>query len=222
MIVVDELVAKGGLRQAYETLPQSSHLIVDSILDIGRSSHVVRIADRSPMAAMNQMGQPRMALPTFVSFLASHSYKEGGPKLVWDTCSQRLVEPNVDKRKCAMGFPIGMTSIPSILEASRRQVLGQIMDLNYLTWIVSLGMVEQCWLRATSVVVTPLVSSLPTMTVEASAGGEESCAFHPWSTWDVLGEHVEVVAHAVGGVCCSSGVPLCDMEERVASPEVFA
>jgi hypothetical protein len=58
--------------------------------------------------------------------------------------------------------------------------------------------------------------------VEASVGGEESCTFHPWSTWDVLGEHVEVVAHAVRGVCCSSGVPLDDMEECVASPKVFA
>jgi hypothetical protein len=33
---------------------------------------------------------------------------------------------------------------------------------------------------------------------------------------------VEVVAHAVGGVCCSSGVPLGDMEKCVASPEVLA
>jgi hypothetical protein len=60
------------------------------------------------------------------------------------------------------------------------------------------------------------------VTVEASTGGEESYTFHPKSTWDVLGEHVEVVAHAVGGVCCSSGLPLGDMEERVASPEVLA
>jgi hypothetical protein len=48
------------------------------------------------------------------------------------------------------------------------------------------------------------------MTVEASTGGEENCTFHPWRTWDVLGEHVEVVAH-VGGVYCSNGVPLGDM-----------
>ncbi len=33
---------------------------------------------------------------------------------------------------------------------------------------------------------------------------------------------MEVVAHVVGGVCCSSGVPLGDMEERVASLEVLA
>jgi hypothetical protein len=96
------------------------------------------------------------------------------------------------------------------------------MDLNYLTWIVSLGMLEQGRLKTTSIVVTPLVNSLPTVTVEASARGKESCTFHPWSTWDVLGKHVEVVAHVVGGVCCYSGVPLGDMEERVASPKVFA
>ncbi len=60
------------------------------------------------------------------------------------------------------------------------------------------------------------------MTIEASVGGEESCTFHPWSTWDVLGEHVEVVAHAIGGVYWSNGVPLGEMEERVASLEVFA
>jgi hypothetical protein len=95
------------------------------------------------------------------------------------------------------------------------------MDLNYLTWIVSLGMAKQRRLRATSVVVTPLLNLLPTMTVEASNGGEESCTFHLWSTWDVLGEHVEVVAHVVGGVCCSSGVPMGDIEERVASPKVL-
>ncbi len=174
------------------------------------------------MAVLNRVGQPRMALPTFVSFPVSLAYREGGPGLVWDTCSQRLVEPNADERERAMGFPIGMTSVPSIFEASRQQALGQAMDLNYLTWIVSLGMAEQRRLKATSIIVTPLVSSLPTVTVEASTGGEENYTFHPWSTWDVLREHVEIVAHVVGKVCCCSGVPSGDMEECVASPKVFA
>jgi hypothetical protein len=96
------------------------------------------------------------------------------------------------------------------------------MDLNCLTWIVSLGMAKQRWLRATYVVVTPFMNSLPTVTIEASIGGEESCIFHPWNTWDVLGDHVEVMAHAVGRVCSSNGVPLGDMEERVASHKVLA
>ncbi len=216
------LLPREVLKWAYETMPQSSHFIVDSILDIGRRSQVVRVVDRSPMAVVNRMGKPRMALPTFVSFPTSHAYREGGPGLVWDTCSQRLLEPNADEREHVMGFPIGVTLIPSISEASRQQVLGQAMDLNCLTSIVSLGMAEQRRLRATSIIVTPLVSSLPTVTIEALTRGEESCTFHPWSTWDVLGEHVEVVVHVVGGVCCCSGVPLGDMEERVASPKVFA
>jgi len=119
-------------------------------------------------------------------------------------------------------FPTGVTSVPSISKASRQHVLGQVMDLNCLTWIVSLGMAEQHWLRTTSIVVTPLMSSLPIVMVEASTGGEKSCIFHLWSTWDMLGEHVEVVAHVVGGVYCSNGVPFGDMEERVASPKVLA
>ncbi len=100
-------------------------------------------------------------------------------------------------------------------------MLGQVINLNCLTWIISLGMAEQRRLRATSIVVTPFVNSLLTVTIEASTGGENNCTFHPWSTWDVLGEHVEVVAHHVGGVCCSNGVPLGDMEERVAFPKVL-
>jgi hypothetical protein len=65
-----------------------------------------------------------MSLSTFVSFPASHVYREGGPRLVWDTCSQQLVEPNADERECALGFSTGMTSVPSISEASCQQVLG--------------------------------------------------------------------------------------------------
>jgi hypothetical protein len=63
------------------------------------------------MAVVNQVGQPRMALPTFVSFPVSHVYKEGGFGLVWDTCLQRLVEPNIDERERAMGFPTRVTSL---------------------------------------------------------------------------------------------------------------
>jgi len=37
-----------------------------------------------------------------------------------------------------------------------------------------------------------------------------------------VGKACEVVAHVVGGVCCSSGVPLGDLEEHVASPKDFA
>jgi len=49
------LLPKEVLRRAYETVPQSSHLIVDNILDIGRRSQVVKVVDRSPMAVVNRV-----------------------------------------------------------------------------------------------------------------------------------------------------------------------
>lgn len=64
----------------------------------------MRVADQSPMAMMNQVGQPRMALSTFVSFPASHAYRVGGPRLLWDTCMHRLMEPNAHEHERAMGF----------------------------------------------------------------------------------------------------------------------
>jgi hypothetical protein len=50
------LLPKEVLKRAYETVPRSSHLIVDSILDIGRRSQVVKVVDRSPMAMVNRVG----------------------------------------------------------------------------------------------------------------------------------------------------------------------
>jgi hypothetical protein len=80
-------------------------------------------------------------------------------------------------------------------------------------------MVEQCSLRATFVIIIPLVNSMPTVTVKTLAGGEESCTFHPWSTWDVLGEHVEFKARLVaapilrrpirGGELWYTGICVC-------------
>ena len=57
--------------------------------------------------------------------------------------------------------------------------------------------------------------------MKVSAGGEESAMttfLHPWSTWDVMDEHVELVAHADGGVFCSHN----GVTERVLSVEEVA
>jgi hypothetical protein len=50
------LLPREVLKRAYETVSRSSHLIVDSILDIGQRSQVVRVGDRSPMAVVNRVG----------------------------------------------------------------------------------------------------------------------------------------------------------------------
>jgi hypothetical protein len=54
-----------------------------------------------------------------------------------------MEEPNVDEREHAMGFRIGTTTMEGIFERTHRWILGQIMDLNYLTWIFSLVLVKQ-------------------------------------------------------------------------------
>ncbi len=69
----------------YESVHRDPSLTVDGILDHGRRSYVVQVTDRSPMVVVNRVGQPMMALPTFVSFPSSHTYSDGGSGLVWDT-----------------------------------------------------------------------------------------------------------------------------------------
>ncbi|PTQ43569.1 hypothetical protein MARPO_0024s0079, partial [Marchantia polymorpha] len=126
------LISREILRHAYDSLHRDPTLTVDRILDVSRYSQVMRVADRSPMALVKHVGQPPMALPTLVSYPASHAYRDGGPGLL----------------ERAMGFLTGLTAASSISEALRRQVLGHAMDLNCLTWIVSLGLAEQRRLRA--------------------------------------------------------------------------
>lgn len=58
------------------------------------------------------------------------------------------------------------------------------MNLNCLTWIVSLDLAKQRRLRSDFVVSTSLVSSLSTWTVETMARGERQNIRHPSSSWD--------------------------------------
>ncbi|OAE26912.1 hypothetical protein AXG93_3882s1020 [Marchantia polymorpha subsp. ruderalis] len=81
-----------------------------------------------------------------------------------------------------------------------RLVLGQAMDLNCLTWIVSLNLAEQRRLRVELVVVASFVSSLPTGMVVAMDGGDRREICHPRSSWDVTRALARVAAHAVGDV----------------------
>ena len=100
------------LKATYLRIARPEKLIVDDILDAGRKSQAVGRDDLPPLAVVNQVGFPRAALPTLVSFPASHAYRQGGPGLVWDERLQQLVEPNADERERAMGFPTGTTAMP--------------------------------------------------------------------------------------------------------------
>jgi hypothetical protein len=108
------------LKAAYSRVVRPEGLIVDDILDSGRRSQVVGRNDLPPLAVVNKIGLPRAALPTLVSYPASHAYRQGGSGLVWDEGLQQLVEPNADERERAMGFPTGITVVPEFSESTRR------------------------------------------------------------------------------------------------------
>jgi hypothetical protein len=129
-------------------------------------------------------------LPTLVSFARSYAFKDYGPGLVWDSTTQEMVEPNADERKRAMGFSMGTTNIPYLSEHQRRFLLGQAMDVNCLTWIVSLVVAKQKRLASSLVGYMgfyelraameppPLV-----MMSNKVVGGEEASTAHTWDMW---------------------------------------
>jgi hypothetical protein len=115
---------------------------VSDVLDPHQAPQRIYYDDQAPLAVVNRKGEPRGTFPTLVSFARSYAFKDNGPGLVWDSIAQEMVEPNADERERAMGFPIGITNVPGISEQQRRFLLGQVMDLNCLTWIVSLVVIE--------------------------------------------------------------------------------
>jgi hypothetical protein len=121
--------------------PKKRH--VDHILNEGRYAQAVVKEDQPPLAFVNQVGQPRMALPTLVSYPRSFAFRDGGPGLVFDTSSQRLKEPCVDEREHAMGFLTSTTSGPGLTELQRCQILGQAMDLTSMVWFVGVCLAAQ-------------------------------------------------------------------------------
>jgi hypothetical protein len=70
------------LKVAYSQVIRPAGLIVDDILDPGRRSQAVERNDLPPLAVVNKIGSSRAALPTLVSFTASHAYRQGGSGLV--------------------------------------------------------------------------------------------------------------------------------------------
>jgi hypothetical protein len=89
---------------------------VSDILDPHRAPWRVYHDDQAPLAVVNRKGEPWRALSTLVSFARSYACKDNGPRLVWDSTTQEMVEPNADERERAMGFPTSNTNVPSLSE----------------------------------------------------------------------------------------------------------
>ena len=82
-------------------------MYVSNILDPHRASQRIYYNDRAPLVVVNRKEEPQRALPTLVSFARSYAFKANGPGLMWESTTQEMMEPNVDERERAIGFPQG-------------------------------------------------------------------------------------------------------------------
>ena len=76
------LASTQGVSAALQQLVRLTGRYVDDILDTGRHAQVVVQADKPPLAPFNQIGKPRLALPTLVSYPESHAFQDQGLGLV--------------------------------------------------------------------------------------------------------------------------------------------
>ncbi len=63
--------------------------------------------------------------------------------MVWDYKSSRMKEPNVDKKEQVMGFHTNTIVVINLSKGAYKQILGQVMDLNYFPWIFNLCLTKQ-------------------------------------------------------------------------------
>ena len=137
------LIPRPWLESAVRLEGRLADLYVDDILDAGRTSAPVTLELPAPFFPCNVVGQRRRALPTLVSFPNSQAYRVGKAGILWDKVKQQWDVPNADERERAMGFPTGTTRCRGVTEEQRRELLGQAMDCNALTWLFLLCLVRQ-------------------------------------------------------------------------------
>ncbi|OAE20887.1 hypothetical protein AXG93_3256s1340 [Marchantia polymorpha subsp. ruderalis] len=164
-----------------------------------------RILDRELRRRVRDATLMNDASPTFVHLFEKIELNMVEERVVTSSFARdtittfRILHSTAQSRPMNGGSGV-QTRHPSVAEKSPMAlvncVLSQAMDLNCLTWIVSLGLVEQRRLSVDSVVSTPLVSSFPTGTAVAMPGGDRRDIRHPWSSSDVTRGLARVAAHA--------------------------
>ena len=163
---------------------------VSDILDPHQTPRCVYHDDQAPLAVINRKREPCRAFSTLVSFAHLYAFKDNGPRLVWDSTTQKMMEPNTHERDRAMGFSTSTTNVHGISRQQQRFLLGQAMDSNYLTWVVSLVVAEQRQLASTLIghmgfYELRLAMEPPHLVIRPSkvVGGERASKAHPWNCW---------------------------------------
>jgi hypothetical protein len=58
--------------------------------------------------------------------------------MIWDSNSSNMEDPNANEMEQAMGFHISTTTMWGISKKVHRRILGQVMDINCVTWLFCL------------------------------------------------------------------------------------
>jgi hypothetical protein len=107
-------------------------LLVQQVLEPGRSPMPVTYASRAPWYPCNKVGQPREALPTLVAYEGSYNFRPRRAGSIWEESTQQHTEPTALERELALGYVANDTAAEGVTELERCQVLGKCMDANVM------------------------------------------------------------------------------------------
>ena len=110
---------------------------------MGRYAQSVLQNDQYPLTLVNYVNQPRLALPTLVSFPQSFAFRDSRPSMVFDANTRTLEEPCANECARAMRFLTSTTCGPNVTESQHRHVLEQAMDLTSMVWFMEICLAAQ-------------------------------------------------------------------------------
>eukprot|EP00975_Prorocentrum_lima_P029830 6260477-Prorocentrum_lima.AAC.1 len=89
------------------------------------------------MHALTGSGAPCVhCRPCMVSYQGSTAYRDRGKGLVWDTTTGLLVQPPAEFREASMGFHVGASALPGVLESERWSLIGQAMSVLQVGYVL--------------------------------------------------------------------------------------
>ena len=115
-------------------------LSLTDILDKDHLASVPLVASRYPFVQHNKVGQPRICLPTIVSYPGSFAFRRRtngtpGEGQLWDKLTRNWIEPTIKEKEQLMGYRPDDTMGGLATEKERAERLGQAMDGNTSRWM---------------------------------------------------------------------------------------